>query len=80
MSSWSIQLEGKAFDGVEVIPMSHVYMQDKILDLDSWVCHSIACLYIHRFKTLWKFMVQYLFGEAQEVSSPFVSGHVVACR
>ena len=80
MSSWSLQLEGKVFDGVEVIPMSHVYMQDKILDPDPWVCRSVVCLYVHRFKTLWKFMVQYLFGEAQGVSSPFVSGRDVACR
>ena len=80
MSSWSLQLEGKVFDGVEVIPASHVYMQDKILDPDPWVCPFVVCLYIHRFKTLWKFMVQYFFGEAQGVSSPSVSGRVVACR
>ena len=79
MSSWSLQLEGKVFDGVEVIPASHVYMQDKILDPDPWVCRSVVCLYVHRFKTLWKFVVQYFFGEAQGVSSPSVSGRIVAC-
>ena len=68
------------FDGVEVIPMSHVYMQDKILDLDPWVRCSVVCLYVHRFKPLWIFMVQYLFGEAQRVSSPPVSRRVMACR
>ena len=81
MSSWSLRLEGGGvFDGVEVIPTSHAYMQDKILDPDPWVCHSVVCLYVHRFKTLWKFMVQYFFGEAQGVSSPSVSRRVVACR
>ena len=80
MSSWSLQLEGKVFDGVEVIPTSHVNMQDKILDPDPWVCRSVVCLYVHRFKTLWEFMVQYFFGEAQGVSSPSVSGRVVECH
>ena len=78
MPSWSLQLEGKVFDGVEIVPTSHVNMQDKILDPDPWVCRSVVCLYVHRFKTLWKFMVQYLFGEAQGVSSPSVSGRAVA--
>ena len=79
MSSWSLQLEGEAFDGVEVILRSHVNMQDKILDPEPWVCRSIVCLYVHRFKTLSEFMVQYFFGEAQGVSNPFVSGRAVAC-
>ena len=79
MPSWSLQFEGKVFDG-EVIPTSHVYMQDKVLELDPWVCRSVVCLYVHMFKTLWKFMVQYFFGEAQGVSSPSVSGRAVACR
>ena len=79
MSIWPLQLEGKVFDGVEVIPTSHVNMQDKILDPDPWVCCSVVCLYVHRFKTLREFMVQYFFGEAQGVSSPSVSGHAVAC-
>ena len=80
MSSWSLQLEGKVFDGVEVIPTSHVNMQDKILDPDPWVCRAVVCLYVHRFEALWEFMVQYFFGEAQGVSSPSVSGRAVACR
>ena len=79
MPSWSLQLEGKVFDGVEVVPTSHVDMKDKMLNPDPGVCRSVICLYVHGFKTLWKFVVQYLFGEAQRVSSPSVSGHVVAC-
>ena len=79
MSSWSLQFEGKVFDSVEVIPTSHVNMQDKILDPDPWVCRSVICLYVYRFQALWKFMVQYFVGEAQGVSSPSVSGRVVAC-
>ena len=80
MPSWSLQLEGKVFDGVEVVPTSHVDMKDKILNPDPGVYHSVICLYVHRFKTLSKFVVQYLFGEAQRMSSPSVSGRVVACR
>ena len=79
MPSWSLQFEGKVFDGMEVIPMSDVNMQDKILDPDPWVCRSVVCLYVHRFEALWEFMVQYFFGEAQGVSGPSVSGRVVAC-
>ena len=79
MSSWSLQLEGKVFDGVEVVPTSHEDMQDKILNPDSGVYRSVICLYVHGFETLWKFVVQYLFGEAQRVSSSSVFGHVVAC-
>ena len=60
--------------------MSHMYMRDKILDPDPWVCRSVVCLYVHRFKTLWKFMVQYFISKAKVVSSPSVSGRAVACR
>ena len=79
MPSWSFQLEGKVFDGVEVIPTSHVDMKDKVLDPDPWVCRSIVCLYVHGFESLWKFVIQHLISEAQRVRSPSVSGHVVAC-
>ena len=65
MPSWPLQFEWKVFDGVEVIPTSHVDMKDKILNPDRRVCRSIICLYVHRFETLWEFMVQYFFGEAQ---------------
>ena len=64
MSSWSFQLEGKIFDGVEIVPMSHVYVKDKILNPDPRVCRSVVCLYIHGFKSLWKFMIQHLIGES----------------
>ena len=79
MSSWSLQFEGKVFDGVEVIPTSHEDMKDKILNLDPRVHRSVVCLYVHGFESMWKFVIQYLFGEAQRVHSPSVSGHVVAC-
>ena len=79
MSGWSFQLEGKVFDGVEVIPTSHVYVKDKILNPDPKVCRSVVCLYVHGFESLWKFMIQHLISEAQRVHSPSVSGHVTAC-
>ena len=80
MSSWSLQLEGKVFDGMEVVPTSHMYMQDKVLDPDPWVCRSVICLYVHWFKALWEFVVQYFITKAQGVSSPSLFGRTVACR
>ena len=79
MSSRSLQLEGKVFDGVEIVCVSHMDMEDEVLNPDPRVCRSVVCLYVHGFESLWKFMIQYLFIEAQRVHSPFVSGHVVAC-
>ena len=79
MPSWPFQLEGRVFDGVEVIPMGHVYMKDKILNPDPRVCCSVICLYVHGFEPLWKFVVQHLVGETQGVRGPSEPGHVVAC-
>ena len=59
--------------------MSCLYVKDKILNPDPGVCRSVICLYVHGFETLWEFVVQYLFGEAQRVSGSSVSGHVVGC-
>ena len=64
MQSWSFQLEGQVFDGVEIISTSHVDMEDKVLDPDPRVCHSAVCLYVHGFESLWKFMIQHLISEA----------------
>ena len=79
MSSWSFQLEGQIFNGVEIISASYVDMKDKVLDPDPRVCSFVVCLYIHGFKSFRKFKVQHLIGEAQGVCSPSVSGHVGAC-
>ena len=79
MPSWSFQLEGRVFDGVEIISASHVDVEDKVLNPDSRVCCSVVCLYIHGFKSFWKFMVQHLIGEAQGVCVTPVFGCVMAC-
>ena len=63
MLSWPFQLEGKAFDGVEVIPTSHVDVEDKIFNPDPRVCRSVVCLHVYGFESLWKFMVQHIIGE-----------------
>ena len=63
MLSWSFQLEGQVFDGVEIISASHVDVKDKVLNPDCMVCHSVVCLYVYGFKSLWKFMIQHLIGE-----------------
>ena len=49
---------------MEIISASHVDGEDKVLNPDPRVCRSVICLYVHRFETLWKFVVQYLFDEA----------------
>ena len=79
MPSWPFQLEGKVFDGVEVIPRNHVYVKDKIFNPDPRVCRSIVCLYVHGFESLWKFMIQHLVREAHRVCGPSISGRVAAC-
>ena len=79
MPSWPFQLEGKVFDGVEVIPASHVDVEDKIFNPDTKVCRSVICLYVHGFESLWKFVIQHLIGEAHGVHSPSVSGQAAAC-
>ena len=63
MPSWSFQLEGQVFDGVEIISASHVDVKDKVLNPDPRVCCSVVCLYVYGFESLWKFMVQHLIGE-----------------
>ena len=76
MSSWSLQLERKVFDGMEIISPSHVDMKDKVLNLDPRVCCSIVCLYVHRFESFWEFMLHYFIGEAEEVCGASVPGYV----
>ena len=75
MSTWSFQLEGQVFDGVEIISASHMDVKNKVL---CRVCRSVVCLDVYEFKPLWKFMIQYLIGEAQEVCGAPVLACVVA--
>ena len=63
MPSWSFQIEGQVFDGMEVIFVSHVDVKNKFLNLDHRVCRSVVCLYVYGFESLWKFMVQHLVSE-----------------
>ena len=63
MPSWSFQLEGHVFDGVEIISASHMDMKDKVLNPDPRVCRSIVRLYVHWFESFWEFVVQHLIGE-----------------
>ena len=79
MPSWSFQLEGQVFDGVEIISTSHMDMKDKVLDPYPRVYSSVVCLYIHGFESFRKFMIQHLIGEAQGVCGTPVFGCVVAC-
>ena len=64
MPSWSFQLEGQVFDGVEIVSASHMDMEDEVLNPDPRVCRSVVCLYVHGLESLWKFVIQHLIGEA----------------
>ena len=64
MPSWSFQLEGQVFDGVEIISASHMDMEDEVLNPEPRVYRSVVRLYVHRFESLWKFVIQHLIGEA----------------
>ena len=50
--SWSFQLEGQVFDGVEIISASHVDVKNKVLNLDCRVRRSVVCLNVYGFKPL----------------------------
>ena len=63
MLSWSFQLEGQVFGGVEIVSASHMDMEDIILNPDTRVCCSIVRLYVRGFESLWKFVIQHLIGE-----------------
>ena len=64
---------------MEIISVSHVDVEDKVLNPDPRVCRSVVWLYVHGFESLWKFVNQHLVGETQGVHSPSVPGHVMAC-
>ena len=63
MPSWPFKLEGQVFNGMEIVSTSHMDVEDEVLYLDSRVCGSVVRLYVHRFESLWKFIVQDLIGE-----------------
>ena len=64
MPSWSFQLEGQVFDGVEIVSASHMDMEDEVLNPDPRVCRPVVRLYVHGLESLWKFVIQHLIGEA----------------
>ena len=47
MPSWSFKLEGQVLDGVEIVSVSHMDMEDKVLNLDPRVYGPIVRLYVH---------------------------------
>ena len=63
MPGWSFQLEGQVFDGVEIVPASHMDVKNKVLNADSRVYRSVVCLYVYGLESLWEFVVQHLIGE-----------------
>ena len=78
MPSWSFQLEGQVFDGVEIVSASHMDVKNKVINPDYRVCRFVVCPDVYGFEPLWKFMIQHLIGEAQGVCDTPVFGCVVA--
>ena len=48
---------------MEIISMSHMYVEDELLYTNSRVCGSVIRLYVHRFESLWEFVIQHLISE-----------------
>ena len=63
MPSWSFKLEGKEFNGMEIISVSHMDMEDEVLNPDPRVCRSVVRLYVHGFESVRKLVIQHLIGE-----------------
>ena len=63
MPSWPFKLERQVFNGMEIVSTSHMNMEDKVLYPDSRVCGSVVRLYVHRFESLWEFVIQHLISE-----------------
>ena len=63
MPSWPFKLEGKVFNGMEIVSTSHMNMEDEVLYPDSRVCASVVRLYVHRFESFREFVIQHLISE-----------------
>ena len=63
MPSWPFKLEGQVFNGMEIVSTSHMNMEDEVLYPDSRVCGPVVRLYVHRFESLWEFVIQHLISE-----------------
>ena len=57
MPSWPFKLEVQLFNGMEIVSTSHMNMEDKVLYPDSRVCGPVIRNYVHRFESLWEFMI-----------------------
>ena len=64
MPRWPFKLEGQVFNGMEIVSTSHMNMEDEVLYPNSQVCGFVVRLYVHRFESLWEFVIQHLIGEA----------------
>ena len=48
---------------MEIVSTSHMNMEDEVLYPDSRVCGPVVRLYVHRFESLWEFVIQHLISE-----------------
>ena len=74
MSCWSLQLQGKVFNGVEVISTSHVNVEKKIHNLDGRVCRFIVLLDVNGFKPFRKLVLHYFISKAHRVYGTSIPG------
>ena len=72
MPCWSLQLQGKVFNGMEVTSVSHVNKEKKIFYPYGGVRRSIVLLDVHGFKPFRKLVLHYLIGKAHRVCGTFV--------
>lgn len=67
---WSLQLQGKVFNVVEVISASHVNVEKKIFNPYGGVRRSIILLDVHGFKPFQELVLHYFIGKAYRCAEP----------
>lgn len=63
---------------MEVVPISHVYVEEEIFDPDSWIGCPIVLFDVYGFKPVREVMFHYFVCETNRVSGPFKSSRVVS--
>ena len=64
MPGWSFKFEWEIFDGVEIVTVGHVDVEEIVFDLNRGVCCAIVRFNIHGFKPFGDLMVHYFICEA----------------
>ena len=64
MPSWSFKLVREIFDGVKIVAVGHMYMEEIILNPNRGVCCAIVGFDINGFKPFGDLMIHYFVSEA----------------